>query len=75
MIRVLHITTHAIQYQVPLFRKLTERNRFQLTVAFTEGRRDSGYFDSEFGAPVKWNLDLVSGYRGIEAGPGRFRAT
>src|ERR1022692_4918387 len=51
-----------IQYHTPLHQLLTKRDNVQLDILFLS---DNGYsltFDPEFGLPVAWDIDLLSGY-------------
>ncbi|MGH2808636.1 MAG: glycosyltransferase family 4 protein [Actinomycetota bacterium] len=54
------VTTHPIQYQVPLFRFLTERG-LPLHVFFLSDRGLQG-FDPGFGQNVAWDVPLLEGY-------------
>ena len=56
------ITTHPIQYQVPIWRELARRGNIPLEVIFLcdHGGRES--FDAEFGKQFKWDFDLFEGY-------------
>ena len=58
------VTTHPIQYQVPLFKKITYLNKFEADVYFAskQGLR-SKYIDKEFKKKINWNIDLTSGYK------------
>jgi glycosyltransferase involved in cell wall biosynthesis len=51
-----------IQYHTPLYQRLTKRGHVELDVLFL---RDNGLrpsLDPEFGLPVAWDIDLLSGY-------------
>ena len=58
------VTTHPIQYQSPLFKKISYLNEFQVDVYFAskQGLR-SKYIDKEFKRKINWNIDLTSGYK------------
>ncbi|HDH31533.1 MAG TPA: glycosyltransferase family 1 protein [Candidatus Wolfebacteria bacterium] len=60
------LTSHPIQYQVPLFKKIAEHPKINLTVYFY---RDIGIkgaqFDSEFGKKIRWDIPLLEGYNYI----------
>lgn len=58
------VTTHPIQYQVPLFKKINYLNKFKADVYFAskQGFR-SKYIDKEFQKKINWNIDLTSGYK------------
>lgn len=69
--KLLILSTHPIQYQVPWFRALAAAVDFDLTVAF--GLIPSAEQQSVgFGVPFEWDLPLLEGYRSItlELAPG-----
>jgi len=57
------LTSHPIQYQAPLFRKLEEHPDIDLTVYFCSdfgvGKED---YDSGFGKKIKWDIPLLDDY-------------
>ena len=63
--RLLIVTTHAIQYFAPLYRELARRPGIDLTVAYSTdlGMRET--FDRQFGRNVKWDVPLTEGYRWV----------
>lgn len=77
--RVAFITSHPIQYQAPLFRKLASRPGIDLTVYFCSRWGVERYEDKGFGKSIAWDIDLLSGYRhrflrnyGLASGPQGF---
>lgn len=60
--RLVIVTTHPIQYQVPFFRALSEDSRIDLHVLFLNlpDRCQQGV---GFGQPFKWDVPLLTGYR------------
>ena len=66
------LTTHPIQYQVPLWQALAADGRVPFEVWFMtdHGVRES--LDREFGRAFAWDLNLLSGYpsRSLEVAPG-----
>ena len=57
------ITSHPIQYNAPLFRLLTERNKIELRVFYTWGQTESGIvYDPDFKKEFKWDIPLLDGY-------------
>lgn len=54
------LTSHPIQYQVPLFRKLAAK--IDLTVYFCSRLGVDGKVDPGFGVPVRWDRPLLEGY-------------
>ncbi len=65
MHRLAVLTSHPIQYQAPLWRKLAARPEVDLTVFFCsrQGLRDA--VDPEFGVSFKWDIPLLDGYRHV----------
>jgi len=57
------VTTHPIQYQSPLFKKISYLNEFQVDVYFASkhGYR-SKYIDKDFKRKFNWKIDLLAGY-------------
>ena len=56
------LTTHPIQYQVPLWQELASRATVPFEVWYLS---DQGYqysFDPGFQIPFSWDLDMLSGY-------------
>ena len=58
---ILVITTHPIQYQVPLWKKLTEAG-IDLEVVFLTKQGLEETYDPGFGQSFKWDIDLLDGY-------------
>ena len=57
------VTTHPIQYNAPLFRLLTERNRIAPKVFYTWGKTSiENKFDPGFGKQIQWDIPLLDGY-------------
>jgi glycosyltransferase involved in cell wall biosynthesis len=52
-----------IQYHTPLFKLLAKRSAVDLDVIFLSDRGLAETQDPEFGLPVAWDIDLLSGYR------------
>ena len=57
------LTSHPIQYQVPLFRKLAEHPRIDLTVFFCSDYGVTEKMDPGFGVALKWDVPLLGGYK------------
>lgn len=62
MVRLAYVTTHPIQYQAPLFRRLAARGDVELRVFFTWHAGESSTFDPGFGRSVQWDVPLTAGY-------------
>ncbi len=61
--RLAILTSHAIQYQVPLFRALTARPEIDLMVYFCSGWGALEYRDPGFGEAFKWDVPVTNGYK------------
>lgn len=57
------LTSHPIQYQTPLFKKLAENSEIDLTVYFNWDFGVKNSYDCEFGKEVKWDIPLLNGYK------------
>src|SRR5207248_8632978 len=66
------LTTHPIQYQVPLWQMLARDGRVPFEVWYFTGRGASVRHDHEFGKSFAWDLDMLSGYpsRFLDVVPG-----
>lgn len=51
-----------IQYHAPLFQRLTKRGHVELDVLFLQDSGLGRSQDPEFGLPIAWDIDLLSGY-------------
>lgn len=61
--RLAILTSHPIQYQTPLFKKISEHPDIRLTVYFREKKGAlAPYYDKEFGENVRWEIPLLEGY-------------
>jgi len=60
--RVLVISSHPVQYHVPILRRMAVRPDLELHVAFCTLRGAEAAHDPEFGATVKWDVPLLNGY-------------
>lgn len=61
--RLAVLTSHPIQYQAPLFRRLSESS--DLTVFFARRASSADQAHAGFGTMFEWDVDLVSGYRHV----------
>ncbi len=58
------LTSHPIQYQTPLFKKLSEQLEVDLTVYFCwDFGVKKEIFDKEFKNKIKWDIPLLEGYK------------
>jgi len=69
------LTTHPIQYQVPLWKALSARGKIPFRVFFLSDLGLMHRFDPGFGRAIAWDIDLLTGYDHdfIEARFGRFQ--
>ena len=61
--RLAVLTSHPIQYQAPLFRKLADHPRIDLMVYFCSDRGLRPTKDAGFGVTFAWDVPLTRGYR------------
>lgn len=62
-LRVLLLSTHPVQYAVPLYRRYAELGVVELDVAFlSENGLGEGAFDAGYSREISWDIDLTSGY-------------
>ncbi|MFO0745649.1 MAG: glycosyltransferase family 4 protein [Myxococcota bacterium] len=61
-IRIAYVTSHPIQYQAPLFRRLAATDGVALKVFFASDMGLSTYVDPGFAREVKWDVPLIEGY-------------
>lgn len=62
--RLLHIVSHPIQYQAPLFRRIAAEPGIDLRVLFTRDT-EGGYYDPGFSRDVRWDVPLRFGYDSV----------
>lgn len=56
------LTTHPIQYQVPLWQALARDGRVPFEVWYLSDHGTRISHDQEFGRPFAWDLDMLAGY-------------
>lgn len=57
------ITTHPIQYNAPLFKLLTGRNKIAIKIFYTWGEAVlQKKYDPGFGKVIEWDIPLLDGY-------------
>jgi glycosyltransferase involved in cell wall biosynthesis len=61
--RLCAVTSHPVQYQAPLFRKLAQHPQIDLTVYYGADSSLRGAVDPGFGLPIQWDRPLLDGYR------------
>lgn len=62
-IRLAYLVSHPIQYQSPLLRRIAKEPDIDLTVFFGSDFSVRGYVDKDFGVEVKWDVDLLEGFK------------
>jgi glycosyltransferase involved in cell wall biosynthesis len=60
--RVAFVTSHPIQYQVPVFRELAQRDEIEFIVLYAM-LPDSATQGAGFGVSFEWDIPLLEGYR------------
>lgn len=63
MYRVALVASHVIQYQAPFFRLLAAAPDVDLDVIYCSRAGAETYHDAEMQTTLRWDLDLLSGYR------------
>ena len=56
------LTTHPIQYQVPVWKGLAARKKIPLKVFYMSDQGLEARFDPGFGKSLSWDIDLLGGY-------------
>jgi glycosyltransferase involved in cell wall biosynthesis len=56
------LTTHPIQYQVPLWKELAARKNTPFKVFYMSDQGLRARFDPEFGKSLSWDIDLLDDY-------------
>jgi glycosyltransferase involved in cell wall biosynthesis len=56
------LTTHPIQYQVPIWKGLAARNNIPFKVFYMSDQGLEARFDPGFGKSLSWDIDLLGGY-------------
>ena len=56
------LTTHPIQYQIPLWKELSARGKVPLRVFYMSDLGLMPRFDPGFKRPLAWDIDLLEGY-------------
>src|ERR1022692_28281 len=64
--RLLLVSTHAVQYASPIFRKMAEHPRLEIQVAYCSLQGAECGPDADFGREVKWDVPLLDGYPWME---------
>ena len=62
MIKLGIFCTHPIQYQVPLWRRLSKNKQFDVKVYYLSKQGIDSSFDPGFGEEIRWDQPLLDGY-------------
>lgn len=65
MPRVAFVNTHPIQYFAPMYRYFAEAGGIDLSAVYLSDYSLRGGHDAGFGQEVRWDVDLLGGYRAI----------
>lgn len=57
------VTTHPIQYNAPLFKRIAARGETDVHVFYTWGQAKDKVYDPGFGKEREWDIPLLEGYR------------
>lgn len=60
--RIAALSSHPIQYAVPLYRRLAQEPDLELTVLYCSRQGVDSYFEPSFGRRVAWDVPLLEGY-------------
>ena len=64
-IKVLLVSSHPVQYAVPLYRLYSRDPRLDVTVAYCSLQGAEPGVDPEFGVEFAWDIPLLEGYRWV----------
>jgi glycosyltransferase involved in cell wall biosynthesis len=67
-VRIAVLNSHPIQYFAPLYAYLNAAPEFEVTALYMSDVSIRGGNDAEFGRIVKWDVDLLAGYRSVFLG-------
>lgn len=56
------LATHPVQYHAPVYRTIQQNFGIPVTAIYGSDFSVAGYRDPEFGASVRWDTDLLTGY-------------
>ena len=65
MTRYAILVSKPIQYLVPLFQALEENKNIKTEVWYNNNFGVEPFFDSEFNKSIKWDFDILDGYRHV----------
>jgi glycosyltransferase involved in cell wall biosynthesis len=68
--RIAVLNSHPIQYFAPLYAYLNRAPDLDMTALYLSDFSIRGERDADFGRDVKWDVDLLAGYRSVFVGKG-----
>jgi len=63
MTRFTILVSHPIQYLIPLFQALAEKDDLDTEIWFNNDFGEKPFFDPDFKTVIKWDIDLHDGYK------------
>jgi glycosyltransferase involved in cell wall biosynthesis len=67
-VRIAVLNSHPIQYFAPLYAYLNSAPELEVTALYMSDVSIRGGNDADFGRDVKWDVDLIAGYRSVFLG-------
>lgn len=67
-VRIAVLNSHPIQYFAPLYAYLNKKDDIEITALYLSDVSIRGGMDPGFKIPVKWDIDLLSGYKFVFVG-------
>jgi glycosyltransferase involved in cell wall biosynthesis len=64
--RVLIVSSHPVQYGVPLYRIMAEHPQLDVQIAYCSLQGVEAGFDKDFGTTVAWDIPLLDGYTWLQ---------
>lgn len=61
-VSLLAVASHPVQYSSPLFRRISEDPRVDLTVAFISLKGAEAHLDPDMGVELEWDVPLLEGF-------------
>ena len=61
--KIVFVTTHPIQYIVPLYQKISKEGLIDFEVVYFTDETIKGSIDKHFGREIKWDIPLLDNYK------------
>jgi glycosyltransferase involved in cell wall biosynthesis len=68
-VRIAVVNSHPVQYSAPLYAYANRDPRLEITALYCSDYSMRGARDPGFGREVRWDIDLLAGYRAVFLGP------